>query len=385
MVLAEGRLAVPAKTECVVVPAPAGDPSPLTTHLRADRWLRAALLDHGGAMVRDYLETRVDVRPPVEVLLSPTDGLMRDLPETIPGAPDYDPRNLAWSLVAESPASPIVVPGERIRLRAMCRNTTAQPQQVALDLAWEDALETSLSPWAGCDSAWRPTSSAPNFALRVPSGGHAFHRPIGQRCLAAPHAAGRPAARGRPGHGAHGGPSGRRSARRVAPHCGAAVEAVRALFCETAGSAGLASRIRNGAVRPDPLARIAGLPADITGRTRRSAATFIAPWTGGAITSSIPRGTAADSTGSRARMILPGGCLTMSTRRGRWTMRAICPMARSTRNSFTRASAANTTASPRHTAAADGGGRLLGQWRYLQAREELGPFPPLADRPGPAA
>lgn len=142
MVLAEGRLAVPAKAERVVVPAPAGDPSPLTTRLRADRWLRAALLDNGGASVRDYLEARVDVRPPVEVLLSPTDGLQRDLPATIPGAPNYDPRNLDWSLASESPASSVVVPGERIRLRAMCRNTTAQPQQVALNLAWEGALES---------------------------------------------------------------------------------------------------------------------------------------------------------------------------------------------------------------------------------------------------
>ena len=69
MLLAEGRLAVPANAEHVVVPAPTGDPSPLTTHLRADRWLRAALLDDDGAVVRDYLEARVDARPPVEVLL----------------------------------------------------------------------------------------------------------------------------------------------------------------------------------------------------------------------------------------------------------------------------------------------------------------------------
>jgi hypothetical protein len=142
MVLAEGRLAVPAQAERVVVPAPAGDPSPLTTRLRADRWLRAALLQSGGASVCDYLETRVDARPLVEVLLSPTDGLQRDLPATIPGAPNYDPRNLDWSVASESPASPVVVPGERIRLRAMCRNTTTQPQQVALDLAWEGALES---------------------------------------------------------------------------------------------------------------------------------------------------------------------------------------------------------------------------------------------------
>lgn len=142
MVLAEGRLAVPAKSERVVVPAPTGDPSPLTTHLRADRWLRAALLDNGGACVRDYLEARVDVRPLVEVLLSPTDGLQRDLPASIPGAPNYSPRNLTWSLVKESPANPVVVPGERIRVRAMCRNTTAQPQQVALNLAWEGAMES---------------------------------------------------------------------------------------------------------------------------------------------------------------------------------------------------------------------------------------------------
>jgi hypothetical protein len=151
MVLAEGRLAVPAQAERVVVPAPGyprpasgcpgGDPSPLSTHLRADRWLRAALLQGSGAAVRDYLETRLDTRPPVEVLLAPSDGLLRDLPAAIPGAPHYDPRNLAWSLIAESPASPLVVPGERIRLRAMCRNTTAQPQQVALDLAWQGAME----------------------------------------------------------------------------------------------------------------------------------------------------------------------------------------------------------------------------------------------------
>ena len=142
MLLAEGRLAVPSQAQQVVVPAPAGDPSPLTTGLRGNRWLRAALLDDGGAVVCDYLETRVDTRPPVEVLLSPSDGLQRDLPVSIPGAPNYNPRNLLWSLASECPASPVVVPGERIRLRAMCRNTTAQPQQVALDLVWQGALES---------------------------------------------------------------------------------------------------------------------------------------------------------------------------------------------------------------------------------------------------
>ena len=141
MLLAEGRLAVPANAQRVTVPAPAGDPSPLTTRLRADRWLRVALLNSNGAAVRDYLETRIDSRPPVEVLLSPSDGLLRALPAAIPGAPNYDPRNVAWSLIEESPASSVVVPGERITLRVMCRNSTAQPQPVALNLAWQGALE----------------------------------------------------------------------------------------------------------------------------------------------------------------------------------------------------------------------------------------------------
>ncbi|MCX7011056.1 MAG: hypothetical protein NTW86_00565 [Candidatus Sumerlaeota bacterium] len=142
MVLSEGRLAVPAGATRVAAPAPEFDPSPMTTRLRGDHWLRVALLDGDGAAVSDYLEARVDARPAVEMLLSPTDGSKRDLPAVIPGAPDYDPFNRNWSLAADSPANPVVVPGERIELRAMCRNTTAQPQQVALDLTWEGALET---------------------------------------------------------------------------------------------------------------------------------------------------------------------------------------------------------------------------------------------------
>ena len=58
MLLDEGRVTVPANVALVVLAAPSGDPSPLTTHLRADRWLRAALLDNDGASVRDYLEAR---------------------------------------------------------------------------------------------------------------------------------------------------------------------------------------------------------------------------------------------------------------------------------------------------------------------------------------
>ena len=95
------------------------------------------------ATVQDYLEARVDARPEVEVLLAPTDGSQRDLPATIPGAPSYDPFNRRWSLSSDSPANPVVVPGERIVLRAMCRNTTAQPQRVALDLGWEGSLEAA--------------------------------------------------------------------------------------------------------------------------------------------------------------------------------------------------------------------------------------------------
>ena len=71
----------------------------------------------------------------------------------------------AWS--AESPASPVVVPGERIRLRAMCRNTTAQPQQVALDLAWEGAGEPARCACAPCGSRSRLSSSAPNLCPAV--------------------------------------------------------------------------------------------------------------------------------------------------------------------------------------------------------------------------
>ena len=136
--------------------------------------------------MRDYLEARVDARPPVEVLLSPSDGLMRDLPATIPGAPNYDPRNVAWSLVAESPASPVVVPGERIRLRAMCRNTTARPQQVALDLAWEGALESEPVALAQAAVHLGALRTAHRVgAVRIPGGRHALHGAGGQRCRAA--------------------------------------------------------------------------------------------------------------------------------------------------------------------------------------------------------
>ena len=147
MLLAEGTVPVPAKAASVALPAPAGDPSPISTELKREWFVRVALLPSPERLaVLDYLEARLDVRPPVDVLLATTDQLRRDLPADVPGSTTYDPKYLQWNLSTEKVPVPVVVPGERILLRAMFRNTTGEPQQVKADLAWQSGFGGKAVP-----------------------------------------------------------------------------------------------------------------------------------------------------------------------------------------------------------------------------------------------
>jgi len=157
MLLDEGRVAVPTGATRVQIAASPADPSPMTTRLKDEWFVRLALLEEHGAQVTDYLERAIDVRPAVEVLLAPSDQMHRDLPDSVPGSKFYEPKFLKFSLLKESMASPVVVPGEKIHLRAMFRNTTAVSQPVKATLKWQGSAPEStvvvrelsfiLQPW----------------------------------------------------------------------------------------------------------------------------------------------------------------------------------------------------------------------------------------------
>jgi len=102
-------------------------------------------MDASGSQTQDYLETRISVRPAVEMLLATTDQQRRDLPDSVPGADPYFREDMQWNLGFDAAPMPIVVPGEKMLVRAMFRNTTDRLQKVKASVVWKETL-TGRSP-----------------------------------------------------------------------------------------------------------------------------------------------------------------------------------------------------------------------------------------------